>query len=319
MLRTRTVTLAFAFFALAACSSDSGNGAKDTGPQDMAAVDDAVDAQVGEAAVDGPQADTTSPDTTTVDAAFPCDPTILGTTCTQGGSECGAQACLLAGSEGFCSCKCRPDDITTDLADEDSCPANHSCGVVGSPAEDRCLEVLANTPQGKSCNSKSAISADPTDPPFLLAARLTPSSYPFTVYGVRYLLPMGSGCDNSLAHEVKVFVGSNTTPDASPAVGETIAVPAGTAEPKGRWLTHPLVAPIVLTSGQQLYVALLVTYDAQKQGSICPQVCGDPGNTGEKSFSNDTGSTLPYTWTSFKAKAWPGELTTAALGFGPQP
>jgi len=314
MLWTRTSTLAsvIVIVALAACS-DSENGAKDGGPQDVAA----VDAPAGEAAVDGTTADSGADTTAPADSAFPCDPAILGTACTQGGSECGAQACLLAGSEGFCSCKCRPDDITTDLADEDSCPSGHSCGVVGSPAESRCFQVLANTPQGKSCSGY--ITADATDPPFLLAARLTPASYPFTVYGVRYLLTMASGCDNGLAHEVQVFVGSNTTPDASPTLSETIAVPAGTAEPKGRWLAHPLAAPIVLTSGQHLYVALLVAYDAQKKGSICPQLCGDPGNTGEKSFTNDTGSTLPYTWMTFKAKAWPGELSTAALGFGTQP
>ena len=132
--------------------------------------------------------------------------------------------------------------------------------------------------------------------------------------GVQYMLK-GPGtknpdCDTGLAHEVQVWVGDQTTPVASPTPSETITVAAGASE-AARWLSQELKTPIRLTSGQHLYVALLVTYEKPANKSICPQVCPDSNLTGEKSFSNDTGA-----WKSFKDSAWPGELSTAALGFG---
>jgi hypothetical protein len=169
-----------------------------------------------------------------------------------------------------------------------------------------------------SCHSPAAIAANPTDEPFLLAARLVPPSYPFTVFSVRYAL-MGPGtssaaCNTGLPHEVQIFVGDSAAPDASPSVSETLAVPAG-QNLKERWLVHSLSSPIRLTSGQALYAGLLVAYDAQNDTSLCPQVCADSGYSGADSFSNHVSSQLPYSWTSFEDAGWPGELTISALGF----
>jgi hypothetical protein len=295
----------------AACSDDNGTQNGKDGPLPADAGGDAnVTDKGAEASVDGPAPDA---------SPFPCDKTVLGKACTQGGNECGADHdCLVkSGQSGFCSCKCRPDDPTTDLYMEDSCPADHVCGAHGS---DRyCFDLVANEAQGPSCSTTALVAADPTDDPFVLAARLVPTSYPFTVMGVRYYLlgpsPKAAECDTAQAHEVQVFVGDKDTPDPSPTLSETITVAAAAQSPKKRYVSQALKTPIELTAGQRLYVGIKVSYDTQNKKSLCPHLCGDNGK-GEASFTNDTTSQPPYTWESFKAKGWGGDLTTAALGFG---
>jgi hypothetical protein len=304
-----TTLWALAALCLAGCSDDTENTPKDTG------VDLPADAAV-EASADALPVDTAKADAD----PFACDATGLGAACTPGGSSgcAGGKVCLAlpGGSTGFCTCPCRRDDLSTKVQEEESCPTGFSCGVSGG--EDRCMSLLANTAQPPSCAKVAAVMADPTDPPFLLAARSTPPTYPFTVVGLRYFLAAPtsamSSCDDGLAHEVVLFVGTATTPPASPTIVETLQVPAATATPDGRRVVLELTTPLTLKSGEQLYVAQKVVYDAAKGKSICPQLCSDTAK-GEASFTNDTSATAPYTWTSFAAKTWPGDLITAVLGF----
>jgi hypothetical protein len=302
---TRLHVLLLVAVALAACSDDDEGGPRDTGVDKAVAVEAAVP-------------DSAVPDSAAPDAdPYACDSASLGKPCTPGGSAaCGNNGVCLATttSAGFCSCPCTRDDLGTKLQDEDTCPEDHACGVQGGA--DRCLALVANTKQVPSCGSVTMIMADATDPPFLLAARLTPKSYPFTVSGVRYFLSGSAqqGCDNGLAHDVVVFVGTQTTPPASPTVSETIKVPAKAGDKGTRMVNLALTTPLTLKSGEHLFVAPLVTYDTSASGSICLQLCSESA-TGDASFTNDTGATVPYTWTSFKTKQWSGDLLTAALGF----
>jgi hypothetical protein len=58
-------------------------------------------------------------------AVGPCDPNIIGKSCTESGGECGQSGtCLLTSAgKGVCGCSCTPDDSSTPLINEDSCPS----------------------------------------------------------------------------------------------------------------------------------------------------------------------------------------------------
>jgi len=245
-----------------------------------------------------------------------CDKAILGQACTPSGGECGAaHDCL---PSGHCSCKCVPDLPETKVLNEDSCPApGFACGLDAASGERYCFALLANTPQSPDCTKDGAIQADPTDPAFMVAARITPTSYPFTVTGMRYMLhaPFGSGkdCDNGLAHRAEAHISDQAAPEASPAVAATFNAAAVKPTTDPRWVVHPFATEVKLTAGQSIYLLVEVVRETGK--TLCPQACSDTG-TGEKSFIDVDSNQPPYQWESFKAKQWEGELSFSALGFG---
>jgi hypothetical protein len=68
------------------------------------------------------------------DTSSPC--LNVGAPCTQGGGQCGTGQCLITdsgGIKGVCTCPCVPDDPTTPLVVEDTCPnlTQNRCGDVG--------------------------------------------------------------------------------------------------------------------------------------------------------------------------------------------
>ncbi|MBW2736627.1 MAG: hypothetical protein JRH20_29925, partial [Deltaproteobacteria bacterium] len=110
---------------------DSGVVPQDSGvvPQDSGVVlqDSSIVLQEGGIIV---------PDNGVPDASptFVCDMSIIGTPCTNSGSECGNGGICLAidDTTGICTCPCAPDDPSTPLVVEDTCPdqANNVCGAI---------------------------------------------------------------------------------------------------------------------------------------------------------------------------------------------
>jgi len=81
---------------------------------------------------------------------------VVGTPCTKSGNQCGAFTCLLtssSGQNGVCTCTCTPDNSSTPLINEDSCPGATTtkaslCGAValsGGSTKNYCF---------KTCNPK---------------------------------------------------------------------------------------------------------------------------------------------------------------------
>jgi hypothetical protein len=312
-----TLAVALLFFGGASCSDDT----EQPGVDAKVTVDSGQDVDAG--LPDAAEADTTG----TGDGPPPpppCDEQTLGDPCTQGGSECGStNECLITeGTNGFCSCGCLPDVAKTGVMVEDTCPGagkTRACGLFPSPTsgkkEHYCFSLLTNTPQHPSCTGDTALMADPADPHFMVAARFTPPSYPFTVTSIRYLLPgsdTDSACENGLAHRAEVHAGANATPESNPTVAATFDVPRSTSSKDPLWALHGLDTPVKLQSGEHLYVLVEVMPDGAQ--SLCVQGCADNA-TGETSFIDVDSDQPPYEWKSFKEMKWDGDLTIAAMGF----
>jgi hypothetical protein len=143
------------------------------------------------------------------------------------------------------------------------------------------------------------------------AARLTPTSYPFTVATVRYELNgEASGCTNLLGHKVMVFVAETSTPPATPTGVVTIPVPAATSAGPHRVLEQALPSPITLTSGQHLFVAVEMTGDSS--GTLCLVACDGSGIADRNWWSNAVAP--PYPWTTLASFGITANLKIDALG-----
>ena len=138
MRRLGYICMALIFAFAMACSDDtdskkkkdSGIGGKDTGGIQL----DGGTADTGGIKLDtgstGDQGSTGleggAADQKTNTDAVKCTKAIVGKACTKAGSECGSGAtCLLTssdGSKGVCTCTCTPDNSSTPLINEDTCP-----------------------------------------------------------------------------------------------------------------------------------------------------------------------------------------------------
>jgi hypothetical protein len=131
------------------------------------------------------------------------------------------------------------------------------------------------------------------------AGRLTPPSYPFEVNTVRYRMidnMMPTGCID-LAHDVFVFAATGTTPPAAPVPHETITVPTGSIV--GGWVELSLTTPLVLQTGESLFIAV----EMQGLGDneyMCLGTCSGPGfDTGRNFWSN--AASAPYPWVTLES------------------
>jgi len=285
---------------------------------------------VADAAPDGPVADATPPDATPPDTGppVPCSEQIVGKPCTKDGKECGAgHTCLLASATaGFCSCACTPDDLSTADA-EDTCPGTDLlCALYGPTdgvGQGYCFRTLGNTAPGCAANYTHN-----WDTPYAFAyanmelARLSPTSGPFTVLGVRYLLG-GTGtsssipCDSTVPHRADIWVDTTTTPSSSPTVAVSFDV-APTTQGKAVAMALALETSIRLESGDHLFVAVELSNKVDGK-AMCIANC-TAGTAGASSYTSWTGASIlnnapPYSWSSYQAMGTPRDLATLALGF----
>ncbi len=125
----------------------------------------------------------------------------------------------------------------------------------------------------------------------LYAVRLTPGSYPFTVDEIVYELgDDGDTCDATPAHRVEVFVDTASAPAGTPAGTVVLDIPAAGSNAGVRVVSAPLPAPITLSAGEHLFVAV----ELPAVGSSCVMACGGAAVTDRDYWSNAT--IAPYPW-----------------------
>jgi hypothetical protein len=125
------------------------------------------------------------------------------------------------------------------------------------------------------------------------AARLTPSSYPFTVNKIRYYLAGDGSCTNGIAHQVMVFRGSDVAPAATPTVDAIIDVPAEAETASDRTVELDLQTPIQLTAGEHLFIAVEMAGD-KNTVVLCTLTCMGNGIADRNYWSNATAAPFPW-------------------------
>ncbi|MCK5798355.1 MAG: hypothetical protein KAI47_14285, partial [Deltaproteobacteria bacterium] len=150
----------------------------------------------------------------------------------------------------------------------------------------------------------------------LAASRLTPKHYPFTVTQVRYALLPGSSlkCHTGMAHRVDIYAAGGVAPAAFPIVLRSISVNAQANGSTIRVITLDVTPPLVLTQGQQLFVAVEMRIDANSNRT-CLRSCFPPSGAlpGRDYWSN--AASAPYPWKSLKDSGIPAVYSTQALGY----
>lgn len=149
-----------------------------------------------------------------------------------------------------------------------------------------------------------------------IAERLTPPSYPFTVTKVRYTLFSGPQnsvtCDNGLAHQADVFVGTAVIPPATPAVVEHFDVPASADVPGLKIFDHALATPLTLEAGEFLFVAV-------QNAGTSPNDCTCFGSCEGAPFTEDANywsyaGAPPYAWDTLESSQIKVNYTVCADG-----
>lgn len=186
-------------------------------------------------------------------------------------------------------------------------------------------ETAASEVESQSWNNLPATTCLPTsvapgdgEDGQLVAARLTPPSWPFAVENVRYTL-VGSdqeaGCDAALAHEVHFFKAIGTPPPAEPEIYASFTLAAGSNSAENRTITEvfPDPTPLLLTEGQSLYVAVTLADDGTSHSCVaaCNNASTDVDGLTEW---HAHASEAPYAWRSLWEDARYTIFTMEATG-----
>ncbi|APR88272.1 hypothetical protein A7982_13621 [Minicystis rosea] len=138
----------------------------------------------------------------------------------------------------------------------------------------------------------------------LYAVRLTPPSYPYKVTDVHYELAGIGDCDSSAPHRVEFSVGSGVAPSNTPNLVAKLDIPTGDAAASFRVVKKNLPSPIILQAGEQLFVAVSLTW-----GTSCIAACHDAEEADRDYWSNATQA--PYDWATLMSY---GTDTHARIG-----
>ena len=153
--------------------------------------------------------------------------------------------------------------------------------------------TLTNSP---SCTPGGPVAPSYGEDSHLVAARLTPPRYPFTVTEVRYMLTApGAPCVGTFGYHVEVFKGTGATPAATPTVAARFDVAAG-AVINDAWTSHTLGSPLVLSSGEELFVAIELAGDSDFEFGVTANCIGTctVGAADRNYWSNAVSA--PYPW-----------------------
>ncbi len=153
--------------------------------------------------------------------------------------------------------------------------------------------VLSNSPEG--CGNQLPVGPLPEEYSHLVAARLTPPAYPFSVTGVRYQIESNAECTTGLAHHVELYVRTNAVPQANPVVRASFEVPAADGAPAVRMIDTSLDEPLMLAEGEHLMVAVELPGDAESGLTHCISMCGDTSSTANRNFWSNAAE-APYSW-----------------------
>lgn len=168
-----------------------------------------------------------------------------------------------------------------------------------------------------------AFSQDVNEKPFWVVARLSPTTYPFTVVRVAYKLwskknnSLIKTCDAHISHKLAVWVSDKTKPEASPTMSFTKDVPqwSSSSTMEMRVVEVDLDKPIQLKSGEHLYVAVQVRRDPNDAAlTMCLQACSGE-HLSERTFVSYE-ATPPFTWSdTYVDMQMDFTATTWAVGY----
>ncbi len=142
----------------------------------------------------------------------------------------------------------------------------------------------------------------PTENGHYYATRIVPAAEPFHVTEVMYYLfnqttGQGWGCDATLAHDVVLFKGDLTSaPPATPVELQRTTISQSMTGAIGA-LVVDVDPPIVLHSGETLWVAVeMLSGPTMGSPGTCPVLC--PGYAAEAATDVfwSTGTAAPYPW-----------------------
>lgn len=168
--------------------------------------------------------------------------------------------------------------------------------LTGQPAE------LSNTPA--DCKHIALVAPVlPGEADSWFATRLRPLAWPATITDVAYGLPHEDDCDAGLAHAVIIFA-----VDAGVPVGDPLSVPGAQyrdvkASPESAGLVPielHLDEPITLLEGQDLFIAVQTTANADASASLCIAACTDGGGTPGVNWWSET-TEAPFNWSDLVA------------------
>jgi hypothetical protein len=143
-----------------------------------------------------------------------------------------------------------------------------------------------------------------------IAARLTPPSYPFSVTDVQYTLSSGGDCVPGLAHQVQVYATTTTTPPGTPVVHETIPVPT-IATTMDRMVSLPLNAPLVLTAGEHLIIA--IQNSGVSPNVTCVVTCDDVNAIADRNWWSNAGAPV-FPWATLSSFGLDTTVMADAIG-----
>jgi hypothetical protein len=126
------------------------------------------------------------------------------------------------------------------------------------------------------------------------ASRLTPSSYPVEIVKIVLALRHGGAdkCSAEFPTKVMVFKGTEVTPNASPASPREVFVSVTSATSGDASYAFDLTSPLMLETGEHLFVAMQVHEDADKRTCIvsCPS-----GAHADRNYWG-VSQTAPFDW-----------------------
>ena len=127
-------------------------------------------------------------------------------------------------------------------------------------------------------------------------ARITPPSYPFKVASISYQLTgMEAACGTNIAHSVSVYAGpTGDTPPTTPTSVQKFDVAGSPADQRTLVVTKTLSPPIVLTQGQDLFVAVEMQGNSANTISNCLDGCSLAADDKRQFWSE--APQPPYTW-----------------------
>jgi hypothetical protein len=161
----------------------------------------------------------------------------------------------------------------------------------------------------RDCEENNSIGAVlPDEAGHYAATTLTPATYPATVSHIGYhLVGTNDDCLGGLAHDVLVYVLDDVRPPNEPTDEQlvaTIEVAASTSVEDIQMFEHALEAPITLTTGQHLVVAIQMNGNEELTHGICVMTCDTGGEANEDWWSN--AAAVPFAWADmFSARAVP--------------
>ncbi len=140
------------------------------------------------------------------------------------------------------------------------------------------------------------------------AARITPTTTPFTLEKVIVEMSDDAFCDGAQGFTVEVWIDTPVAPDASPAVLQRFELSPAAVAGGIRSLEGVLPTPEVIEATEHIYIAVQLDDD-----SSCARTCADTGASDRNYWSNAV--TPPYSWVTLNSFGIQSDLVMEAHGF----